>query len=350
MKTLIIFFMRGLLVIPCRLSAQSPAAGDPLLRGHALLIGVYQYEDRRWPTLDDIPIQISKIKYVLNDHCDTVEVIENKNSKEIWQKIDSFLRENGNYWEGRLLIYYAGHGYNERIDQFNTFRGYITGTDTPAIVKRTKSEYDAARLKSISMNRIKGPLEEILARQVLVILDNCFSGTIFNTRSVNQPRPLTPETVDFLMGKMARNLITAGGATERIPAHSPLPDLFLNAIEGAADNYGHGVVSASEIGNYLRDQLIQRQHIRLTPQEGPLEGEAFAAGEFLFRVIPKPTRAQPDVLSAVRLVELALNYRDGRGGLTKDEREATDCEVARRAPRFSCEGRALLTGDMVAPS
>jgi hypothetical protein len=268
MKTNIYFFV-VLLLIPCHLAAQSPSR-DPLRLGHALLIGIYQYEDRRWPTLDDIPLQLAVLKDGLKEHFETVEIIENKTSDKIWQKLDTFLRVNGNSSDARLLIYYAGHGYNERVDQYNTLRGYITGTDTPAIMAKTKSEYDSARLKSISMVRIRGPLQEIRARHVLVILDNCFSGTIFNTRSISQSQSLTAETIEFLMGKMARNLITAGSASERIPAHSPLPELFLNAIGGAADNYGHGVVSASEIGNYLRAQLIQRQDIGSRPKKGPL--------------------------------------------------------------------------------
>jgi hypothetical protein len=38
-------------------SQMPQTAGDPLRHGHALLIGNFQYKDRGWATLNDIPLQ-----------------------------------------------------------------------------------------------------------------------------------------------------------------------------------------------------------------------------------------------------------------------------------------------------
>jgi hypothetical protein len=144
------------------------------------------------------------------------------------------------------------------------------------------------------MARIRAPLEEILVRHVIFIFDSCFSGTIFTARSPDDPPvELTTDNVARLMETPARNFITAGRANERIPAHSPIPDLFLAALNGAADRYQHGVVSAAEIGIYLQDQMLRRPRINITPQEGRLENTAFAQGEFLFRVPTPPPSALP---------------------------------------------------------
>src|SRR5215813_6211700 len=159
------------------------ADDDPLRHGHALLIGIYQYEDKDWDQLPDIPLQLTSLKLELNQHFDTVDTVKNLRATDLWQTIDHFLRAYGNDSNARLLIYYAGHGYTEVLKQFNENRGYITGIDTPSTKKRTTAAYKAARQKSISMKIITGILEDIVAKHVLFIFDSCFSGTIFTSRS-----------------------------------------------------------------------------------------------------------------------------------------------------------------------
>ena len=189
-----------------------------------------------------------------------------------------------------LFIYYAGHGYTELIPERNEYRGYITATDTPAIVEEAAKSYDAARRKAISMGQIRAQLVESRAKSILVLFDSCFAGTIFTDRSRQEEQPLSRDRVAQLIEKPAREIITAGNSSETVPAHSPIPDLFLDAINGGADTDKWGVVSTPRIREYLID------HIRnpgLTPQEGKLDDPAFAEGEFLFRVInPAPPRLE----------------------------------------------------------
>jgi TPR repeat protein len=195
------------------------------------------------------------------------------------------------------------------------------------------------------MIRIRGILNEIVAKHVLFIFDSCFAGTIFTSRSGNDvPLELSPDIVERLMERPARNFITAGRADERIPAHSPLPDLFIAALRGAADRYGHGVISAADIGSYLQDQvLIRRRDMNITPQEGRLSDTAFAEGEFLFRVAAPRSFApkSQDVREAARLLELAYNYRYGSGGQQKDEREAARL-YRLAADQGNAEAQAML--------
>ena len=142
---------------------------------------------------------------------------------------------------------------------------------------------------------------------------------------------MTKEKVAQLMEKQARDFITAGKAEQQVPAHSPIPELLLAALNGAADRYQWGVISAADIRAYMLDQT---RNLDLTPQEGRLNNPAFAEGAFLFRVINPAIRA-PDENERIRLyradadkgdahaqVNLEVLYEDGRGGLPKDEREA----------------------------
>ena len=44
-----------------RRQAQS-ASDDPLRHGHALLIGISKYDDRRWSALEDVPLQVEQLR------------------------------------------------------------------------------------------------------------------------------------------------------------------------------------------------------------------------------------------------------------------------------------------------
>jgi len=132
---------------------------------------------------------------------------------------------------------------------------------------------------------IRLPLAEVLAKHILIVFDSCFAGTIFLAREGNAaPQVMTPDVVARLMERPSRDIITAGRANERVPAHSPIPKLLLAAVNGAADPAKHGVISASEINIYLRSQLLNLRGVNLTPQQGRLLDPNFAEGEFLFRI------------------------------------------------------------------
>jgi hypothetical protein len=284
--------------LPRRADAQVPqASDDPLRRGHALLIGNSHYEDRGWPQLDDIPLQLKQLKEGLEFHFDKVEIAENLKTDKLLETIKRFIKENGNKASDRLFIYYAGHGYTEVIRNEN--RGYITGIDTPSI-DGTAQANDAARIKAIPMLEISTTVKLAPAGHILFVFDSCFAGTIFTNRSGDDPpQSFTPDVVRKLMEKPARDFITAGGANERVPAHSPIPGFFLAALnsDGAADRSKLGVISAADIARYLRDHVLNLPGSNLTPQYGKLPDPEFTEGEFLFRAgkpaIPEPLRFPP---------------------------------------------------------
>ena len=105
-----------------------------------------------------------------------------------------------------------------------------------------------------------------------------------------------------LIEKPAREIITAGTSSQTVPAHSPIPELFLDAINGGADADKRGVVTPARIREYLLDHI---GNPGLTPQEGKLDDPAFAEGEFLFRVInPAPPAARaPEQVEVARVLQ-----------------------------------------------
>ena len=113
---------------------------DPLRHGYALLIGNSHYEDRAWPPLNDIPLQLTALKKGLDKHFDRVEIVQDLKAEQIRQKINNFLRTYGNDSNARLLIYYAGHGYIEPIEQYSNIADILLEqTRQKAITRRPVS-------------------------------------------------------------------------------------------------------------------------------------------------------------------------------------------------------------------
>jgi hypothetical protein len=96
-------------------------------------------------------MQLMALQRGLENHFDSVEVVQDPTTEQLRQKIMHFLRYYGNDISARLLIYYAGHGYTENVYRYNETRGYITGKDTPPIMAYTPAAFNQARLNSISM-------------------------------------------------------------------------------------------------------------------------------------------------------------------------------------------------------
>ena len=295
-----------IVLVVCVDATAQVTSSDPLRHGHALLIGNFHYSDSRWTHLDDVPLQISQLHDALGPHFDSVERAMDLDSNHLKERLSDFMTKYGNTVEGRLLVYYAGHGYTEIVGTEN--RGYVTGTDTP-VVDGSQGSYDAARAKALSMERIRAFARDAIARQVLFIFDSCFSGTIFTNRTYIQAHNMTPDEVRQLLRSPARFFISAGSGSEIVPAHSPLPSLLIAAIHGEADRYGTGVVSGTEIGIFLKE-MIRREHLKLTPQAGPLNDPDYEEGDFLFRVVqPVPPTGVPVPPTGVRN-ECSVNYEN----------------------------------------
>jgi hypothetical protein len=78
-----------------------------------------------------------------------------------------------------------------------------------------------------------------------------------------------------------RQIITAGGAGEQVfeqDGHGLFTKRFLEALDRGGDLNGDGVLTAFELGHYLRSRVSTESANRQTPVFGTLDGE----GEFVF--------------------------------------------------------------------
>jgi outer membrane protein OmpA-like peptidoglycan-associated protein len=272
----------GIIFLIVAMAVPGLAQDDPLRHGYALLVADWDYDDSRWPPLGDVRLQARELKAGLDRHFDAVDIVPNPTFDELDFRLRQFLRMRGNDDRARLLVYYAGHGYTETVFDRNEYRGYITGRDTPYVDGSSRS-YSAARVKALSMEAVRSMVSDISARQVLFIFDSCFAGTVFSARSPTASIALSMAEINRLADLPVREFITAGDANQTVPAHSPLPDLLLSALSGAADKYHLGIVTGQNIAEYLWTET-RRMGANITPRSGKLPGGYFDRGEFVFRV------------------------------------------------------------------
>jgi len=105
------------------------------------------------------------------------------------------------------------------------------------------------------MGQIRELLVDSRAKSIFVLFDSCFAGTIFTDRSPQEQQPLSRDIVAQLIEKPARDIITAGSSSQTVPAHSPIPDLFLAAINGEADPYRAVSERTESVGGFP-NQLV----------------------------------------------------------------------------------------------
>jgi hypothetical protein len=104
-----------LLILLRQAHSQMPDDLDRRLikHGHALLIGVSNYEDTRWNNLDAVPAQIRELQTGLAPHFEDVDILMNPTVTKLRSVLEEFFRKFGDDEDGRLFVFYFGHGFTD---------------------------------------------------------------------------------------------------------------------------------------------------------------------------------------------------------------------------------------------
>ena len=233
---------------------------------HALLIGVSRYENG-WESIDSIPQELSLVRDALVEHRFQVETVLDPDEAEMRSAIEAFVDDHGFQRGNRLLVYFAGHGY--RLELEDGARGYLV----PADASRPLAGRQEFLRRAIDFNEIAAIMRKTISQHVLFVFDSCYSGVMLSTRGERRPTLLTA-----LMSRPARQILTAGGATEQVPGISVFAPTLVDGLRGLADIGGDKVITLSELHSYL---VIHIAKHGLTPRVGHLPG--YSEGEYLFQ-------------------------------------------------------------------
>lgn len=135
----------------------------------------------------------------------------------------------------------------------------------------------------ISMDQIHSFSELIPAKQILFVIDSCYSGIAGITHKKGEITEETRKQVEIFIKGGGRQIMTAGTSEEttvmgkKWDEHSVYTYFFLRGLKGEADYNKDEVVSVRELQVFLED--IVPKNAKQTPQLHNLEtGE----GQFVF--------------------------------------------------------------------
>jgi uncharacterized caspase-like protein len=184
----------------------------------------------------------------------------------------------------RILVYYSGHGKLRTYYGFGgqeIKEGYIVPYDSK--LKKYSS--------NISMETIVKGCQNCPAKHVLLILDCCYSGAAF-TRGTNEPpRPkrVNNAYIKDITSRRAIQVLAAGQEDEPVsdsgvrPGYSAFTGALLDTLEPEIDLDNNGILSVSEIGSYLEQQVaLQNGRQYQRPAYNRISGSD--NGDFIFKI------------------------------------------------------------------
>ncbi len=266
---------RNKLITTSTSTSSSPAAQDKYPdiqfgRYHAIIIGNNQYDELSDLRTAEADAQMID-KLLREQYGFSTQLLINANKLDILTALNSakeLLTENDN-----LIVYYAGHGQIEP----NGERGYWLPVD--ATVDNTD--------QWISNSVVTNYLDSISAKQIMVVADSCFSGTLTKA-SIPRMQKSIPEALRkqwlTLMAKRKVRTVLSSGGVKPVYDGTTQHSLFATAfIEQLTQN--KGVLEGHRLYSDIRED-VQKSAIELgvdqVPQYAAVKYAGHEVGEFLF--------------------------------------------------------------------
>jgi len=144
-----------------------------------------------------------------------------------------------------FIFFYSGHG--------NQVRGQVSATE-PDGKNETIEMVDG----SITDDELSQMFQQVRSNTALVILDSCFSGG-FARDVVSRPG---------VMGLFSSEEDLTSSVAEKFQAGGFLSHFIQTGFEGGADENRDGVITAGELGAYVRREFAREERIQASTQEG----------------------------------------------------------------------------------
>jgi hypothetical protein len=235
-------------------------------RAHAVVIGIESYQ-QQLPKADyaahDAEIMRQYLTKTLGYQEENVVVLLNERAtKTSMEKyVEGWLADRVEKGDS-VFIYYSGHG----APNSKTGKAYLVPYDgDPAFVEQT----------GYLVDRLYERLATLPAKEVVVMLDSCFSGTGGRSVMAKGMRPLVLSADNPHLAKGSTMVLTAGArdqvsSTYDQKSHGLLTYFFLKGLQGDADQNHDRRIELRELFEYLKPQVertARREfHNEQTPQ------------------------------------------------------------------------------------
>lgn len=284
------------------------------MRGRALLMATSRYSDPGLPPLPSATVDAQGLQQVLADpRIGDFEALScvDVPCQEWRQQIASFFAAGTR--DDLLLLYVSGHGVKDREGRL-----YFAATDT---------RVDLLLATGISSSFIQEAAGSSRSRQVLMILDTCFSGAF--ARGVQLKSGSQAVNVgEYFAESGGRVVITAsdslqyalaGGSTGAEVEPSLLSKYIIQGLRsGEADVDGDGLVCTQDLLQYVTQQVRGE-----TPLQRPQRWAFGLTGDLVLATNPTPRAGELprdiQLLMENSLVEVRLLAMDKLQGLLEGE-------------------------------
>lgn len=253
---------------PARASAAAPATSGEF---HALLIANDNYQS--WERLDTPGNDAQDLRQLLRARFGfKVTLLANATRRDIFTAFAALRSSLGP--ADKLLVYYAGHGEIDPATQ----RGYWVPVDGE---KRNRSNW-------VSVLDISEQLGALSARQVLVVADSCYSGTMTRSALPSLDAELAAadraRAMTSLGGLRARVALTSGGLEPVVDGGAGRNSLFARSLLDVLQ----ALPEATEARRVHRELLArfawraQALGVKQLPDYAPIRFSGHEAGDFVF--------------------------------------------------------------------
>ena len=261
---------KAAVVPPARFSGQSLGLG----KYYALVIGNQKYE--KLAKLNTPEADATEIARVLRDRYGfTVTILLNANRFQMMEAMNTMralLTEKDN-----LLIYYAGHGQIDRVNQLANWLPIDADEKSNA--------------NWIANSTLTETLNTMSAKHILIVADSCYSGAMTRSSMGTLQPGLSDEARQQWLKSIAdspsRTVLTSGGVAPVMDGGGGKHSVFAqNFIEVLSDN--QDVLPGKQLSDVLSARVLsvaRRMNFDQRPEYAPIRFAGGESGDFIF--IPK---------------------------------------------------------------
>ncbi len=246
----------------------------------ALLIGVDDYQGGI-PKLSSPAKDVQEIGKIMKDKFGyEVRTVLNADKARIVHELNRLILESND--DDSIAIMYAGHGHLVEKTQ----RGYwIPGKASADDPKQWISNQDIARA-----------LGNISAKQIFLVSDSCYSGTLTHEAKID--RTDIPPDPQAVLGRRSVTALSSGGdepvADEGKDGHSVFAWHLMEQLKAVKDvSLGVGVYE--QIAESVKAEIPQTPQYGASPSSGHQRG-----GDYLFEIRPYRRVADGDGVARLR--------------------------------------------------
>ena len=246
----------------------APPSGmtPPKDHAYAVIVGVEDYRDLpkvEYAKRDAEMVRRYLVKALGYREQNIVTILNDRVTKsQLEARLEKWLpKQIAESRDAEVFVYYGGHGAPDP----NTNQAFLVPYDgDPAFLETTA--YPLKRLYQV--------LGELPARQVMLVMDSCFSGAGGRSVIARGTRPMLITVEDPLLASQNMVVWSAAAGNQISTAfpekrHGLFTYFFLKGLQGEADANKDGAVDVAELYAYLKPQVeteARRMHAEQSPQ------------------------------------------------------------------------------------